>query len=216
MTEYRWADCTELNKLIEEYGARRIMVVDCETTGLDTYDYSLRHRNYILQLSVISAEKSMILDQYFKPKIREWPEAERINGIGPEMVKDAPRFSSMLPEVQGIFDRAKVLIGYNLSFDLGFLRDAGIDIDHTEVLIDVMEDFAAWKGDLHPYYNTYTWKKLTYAAKVAGYEWDVRAHNSLGDCYATLHVAKWLQKQNIEKGWKPEYPEWYGEEGYCE
>lgn len=218
-----WEDCTNLNRILQENPMPMdAIVIDCETTGIYHHEMVDGHerRNYILQLSIISAiNGSEIYNGYFKPRIKSWPDASAINGITYEMVKDKPTFRYELPKIKEIISRAKVIIGYNVSFDLGFLKHEGIDYDDDKILIDVMEDYAAYAGHFHDYFHSYTWRKLVDATRKSGFDWSSipdKAHNSLGDCIATLHVAKWLQAQNIEKGWIPYYPPCYGYEGNYE
>ena len=217
MTE--WKDCTEFNQILKENpGLKDVIVLDCETTGITRYEIVGGHkrRNYILQLSIISAhDGSKLFNGYFKPRIKSWPEASAINGITWDHVKNMPTFKHESEKIQEIISGCKVIIGYNVSFDLGFLEHEGIEIGEDKILIDVMEDYAAYHGTFHDYFHTYTWKKLIIAAKKAGFDWSstpADAHNSWADCLATLHVAKWLQEQNI-KGWIPYYPPCYGYEG---
>lgn len=192
----RWEDCTNLNRILRENPKPHdAIVIDCETTGITHHEMVDGHerRNYILQLSIISAhDGGMIFDGYFKPRIRSWPEASAVNGITWDMVKDMPTFRKELPEIQKMISRSKVIIGYNTSFDLGFLEHEGVKIG-DKILIDVMEDYAAYAGHFHDYFRTYTWKKLIVAARTAGFDWSstpAEAHNSWADCLATLHVAK--------------------------
>lgn len=216
----QYEDCTNLERILQEnpyfYDA---IVIDCETTGIGHYEMVGGHerRNYILQLSIISAhDGTKLFNGYFKPRIKSWPEASRINGITWETVKNMPTFKHELPKIQKIITKAKVIIGYNVSFDLGFLDHEGIVYDDDKIIIDVMEDYAAFVGDMHDYFHTYTWKKLVVAAARAGFDWKscpAEAHNSWADCLATLHVARWLQMQNVKNGWEPYYPPCYGYEG---
>ena len=62
---------------------KKIIVLDTETTGLS-------HENdEILQLSIIDGEYNTLFGEYFKPKhTTNWDEAEKVNRISPEMVKN--------------------------------------------------------------------------------------------------------------------------------
>ena len=208
----RYEDCTNLDRILEDYpGLCAAVVLDVETTGLDPVEYPSGTRNYILQLSIISAHTGLkIYDGYFKPRKRTWPEAEAVNHITWDMVKDSPTFRKELPKIQEIISAARVIIGYNIGFDRGFLENSGVDFSKTRYWIDVMEDFAVWNGDLHSYHHSFTWQKLTKAAKAAGFDWSrLPPHNSLSDCVATLHVARWLQERNKADGWLMYYPPCY-------
>lgn len=218
-----YADSTKLNELLRKYpGLFEAIVIDCETTGLyhtvrvDGHD----RKNYVLQLSIISAHTGMkIYDGFFKPRIKAWPEAEKVNHISYDMVKDSPTFYHEKELIQGIINAARVVIGYNVFFDVKWLEFSGITFEKTRYFIDVMEDYAVYHGDLHPFFHSFTWQKLTDAAKVAKFDWSkYPPHNSLGDCAATLHVARWLQSRHDEDGWILYYPPCKNiqEEVYCD
>lgn len=206
-----FSDCTKLDGLLEKYpGLFECVVIDTETTGINHYDIVGGHarKNYVLQLTIISAHTGGVLyDGYFKPKIKSWPEAEKVNHITHNMVKDCPTIKAESEKIQKILDAARVVIGYNVYFDVGFLEFSGLNFLKTRHFIDVMEDYSVWNGDLHPYFHSFTWQKLIKAAKESGFDWaKLPPHNSAADCLATLHVAHWLQKQNKEKGWQIYYP----------
>ena len=57
-----------------------------------------------------------------------------------------------------------------------------------------MKMFAPIYGEWNDQRGSYKWQKLTAAADYYGYDWSAHeeAHNSLGDCYATLFVYKKL------------------------
>ncbi len=102
------------------------------------------------------------------------------------MVVDSPSMVDVKEEIQDIVDRASEYIGYNLSFDLAFLKAAGIRFDPVVRRVDVMHLFAPIWGDYNEYFCEYTWCKLTDMANFYGFEWPKSAHNSLADCFATL------------------------------
>ena len=113
------------------------------------------------------------------------------------MVEDAPRISEKIAEINGILASAGTIIGYNTSFDLDFLSNNGLILPDDIEIIDVMQDFAPVFGEWSDYYEGYKWQKLTTAAAYYGYDWDnrpERAHNSLADCFATLHVYQKMQE----------------------
>lgn len=217
-----YSDCTKLESLLKEYpGLFEVIIIDTETTGIGHYDIVDGHerKNYVLQLSIISGHTGGVLyDGYFKPRIKSWPEAERVNKISWDMVKNKPTIKQESEKIQKIFDAARVVIGYNTFFDIGFLEYSGLNFSKCKHFIDVMEDYSVWCGDLHPYYHTFRWHKLVEAAKESGFDWaKLPPHNSAADCLATLHVAKWLQQQHKEKGWVVYYPpcSHYQEQFYC-
>lgn len=161
------------------------IILDTETTGLKP------EIDELLQVSIIDTHGAVLLDEYIKPdRATEWPEAMRINQITPEMVASAPsiRDPYLHAKIQHILNNADKIIGYNVMFDVAFLAAAGFDVPNSDELTDVMLDFAEIYGDWREDLGDYKWQKLTTAAAYYGYEWPVGAHNSLGDCLATLHV----------------------------
>lgn len=166
------------------------IILDTETTGLKP------EIDELLQVSIIDTYGDVLLDEYIKPdRAQEWPEAMRINGITPEMVADARsiRDPYLHAKIQRILNNADKVIGYNTPFDIAFLAAAGFDVPNYDELTDVMLDFAEIYGDWREDTQDYKWQKLTTAADYYGYEWPINAHNSLGDCWATLYVYQCMQ-----------------------
>lgn len=181
------------------------IVFDTETTGLNP------ERDEIIQLSIIDGTGKVLFDEYIKPSRRKkWPEAQKVSGISPEMVKNCKTFRFFRKTIQDIFDSHKTIIAYNIGFDADFLRESGVDVfrkvssgikfntlfdelpegSETKDWRDVMIDFAEVYGEWSDYNNSYKWQKLSTAA--AYYNFKFSAHNSLEDVKATLFVAKKL------------------------
>ena len=177
----------------------KYIVLDTETTGLNAAE------DEILQVSIIDNEGAVLFDSYIKPtQHTEWAEAERIHHITPEMVADAPTIAEVMPEINDILNRYDKIVGYNLKFDKAFLENNGAEFLSTEYA-DVMKMFAPIYGEWNDQRGSYKWQKLTIAADYYGYDWSEHkeAHNSLGDCYATLHVYKEINE--VIKNQKSEY-----------
>ena len=165
----------------------KYIIIDTETTGFHPYD-----GDELLQISIIDTDGNVLFDEYFKPQHRtEWKEAEQVNGISPEMIADRPAISEKISEINAIIENSDTIIGYNTQFDIGFLKANGAIVPDDLETVDVMEDFAKIYGEWNSARGSYKWQKLTRAAEYYGYDWSQRAetaHNSLGDCYATLFV----------------------------
>ena len=155
------------------------VIFDIETTGLN-YD-----EDEILQFSAINENGEVLLNTYVKPECHEsWPNASKINGITPEVVKDAPTFTEIINDIQDIFNSADELIAYNGEFDKTFLQRQGIVISNDTPYFDVMLEFAPIYGEWNDYFGEYKWQKLITCAKYYGYKYN--AHDSLEDVKATL------------------------------
>lgn len=165
-----------------------IVCFDTETTGLSS--------NYddILQISIVD-NKGFQYDQYLRPvKKSFWPEAEKVHHITPEMVKNKPLPKEKAAEIQKIFDEADIICGFNVAFDIRFVKDCmGITVDPGKT-VDVM---AVFKTDTKNV--DLPNRKLETAVDYydIGYaDYEDGAHNSLVDTIATLKV---FEKQIAEK-----------------
>lgn len=161
----------------------KYIVLDTETTGLNAAEDEL------LQVSIIDEEGNVLFDSYIRPtQHTEWAEAEHINHITPEMVADAPIIAEVMPEITDILKRYDKIVGYNVRFDADFLKNNGAEFADNTNFVDSMKIFSL-------YFSADNKKcKLTEAADYFCYDWSEHkeAHNSLGDCFATLYVYKKL------------------------
>lgn len=163
----------------------KVIVLDTETTGLDSTDE-------ILQISIIDDNNFILLDTLVHPYYHStWPDAEKIHGITPDMVTNAPYPHELLPTIKTIFSETALLIGYNTNFDLGFLQNWGIHPFNVQI-VDVMQDFADYYAVHDDPYDENRYHKLTFCADYFGYTWPGSAHNSLHDAMATLDCYKKL------------------------
>jgi len=95
-------------------------VVDVETTGL-----SPARGDRICEVAVVRARAGEVLDSYtslVNPRRSIGAGARRVHGISENMVYRAPVFGDVAGEVQTLLQHT-VLVGHNIGFDLGFLRN---------------------------------------------------------------------------------------------
>ena len=89
----------------------KIICLDSETTGFSVGE------DEILQLSIIDGKLQNIVQCIHPPgKNYEWPEAQAVNHIAPEMVTDKPSIQHWRARLNEIFSQAEVIVGYNLPF----------------------------------------------------------------------------------------------------
>ena len=163
------------------------VAIDTETTGIDN------KVDEILQVSIVDEGGYHLYNCFFKPRNHtEWADAEKVNHISPEMVRNCPDISIAVEAISRLLASAKKIIGYNTPFDLGFLQAAGVQIPTDAEIVDVMQMFAEIKGDWDEVRNGYKWHKLTECAEYCGYKWGGTAHDSLQDAKATLFCYKYL------------------------
>jgi len=154
----------------------KILVFDVETTGLSpTLDE-------IIQITILDGYGSELFSSYIKPtRHKIWIEAQRINGIRYEMVKDAPTFRKVKKEIQEIFNNAELIVGYNVDFDIEFIEAAGVVVTGTR--FDVMTAFASYRAGIeHSFYRK---SRLTECAEYFGYSFN--PHDAEEDARATLY-----------------------------
>ena len=168
----------------EEY-LSKIICLDTETTGLHA------GRDEILQLSIIDGNGKVLFDELVKPAHRKkWVEAQEINGITPEIVKNKLPLSAYDDKLSGIFRNALKIVGYNLEFDLKFLEKSDINASeyiYPENCVDVMKEFAPIYGHVDRNHGDFKFKRLKTCARYYKYSWEGDAHNALEDAKATMH-----------------------------
>lgn len=132
----------------------------------------------IISLSIVDINGEQLYDQKFKPvKHSSWLSASKVNNIQPSDVRNCPFYLDKLNEIQKIFDEAELIVGFNLKFDLSFLKDINIT---NKQQIDVMELYKKVKQIKRNH-------KLEIVAKHYGYTWEEAKHTSLGDAKATIY-----------------------------
>lgn len=174
-------DSTDICSLLLGVPLDRVVVFDTETTGLRP------GLDELLQVSIVDAFGNRLMDSLVRPTRRKsWPDAERIHGISPRDVRRAPTIDRLAPQIREILGGDRLLVAYNMKFDIGFLRAAGIfgsewSPDQT---FDVMLEYSRVRGaSSWSDSGRYRYSKLTDCAKFYGYSFS--AHDSLEDARAT-------------------------------
>jgi DNA polymerase-3 subunit epsilon len=194
----RWAE----NVLLSEF-----VVLDVETTGLDTSDE-------IISISVIAPDGQTLLNTYIKPQKPIIEErysddtdhygeprltAFGVNGITNAMVADAPTFAEIRPRLMEI-TRGKTIIAYNVKFDRGMLKAHRKRYELSPLEPAdwdcAMEAFAQFYGEYSRKYRDYSYQSLETACSYMGIDY-AAPHEAANDCQATLRLLKALA------AWKP-------------
>jgi len=106
------------------------VAIDIETTGLD------ENREAIIEIGAVRFHGRRVEDEFstlINPR-RHIPEfITGLTGIDDAMVRQAPTLPEVLPALES-FVGDSILIGHNISFDLGFLVRGGLHIANTLVL----------------------------------------------------------------------------------
>ena len=97
----------------------KFAVLDTETTGLKA-----EQGGKICELAVAVSRNGQKIEEFstlLNPQMLMHPKVIAVHGITNDMVKDAPVFADIVPQLLGILDGC-VLVAHNAEFDLSFLR----------------------------------------------------------------------------------------------
>lgn len=167
----------------------RTVFLDTETTGLQ--GRYAGGKDEIVEVAILDNRGRPLINQLVRPSRQSsWPEAQRIHGISPAMVANAPTLDALLIDIGMAIQDCLVVI-YNAAFDLQFFPQELFCASRVEC---AMLRYAAWKGDWNPHYGNLRWHKLHVAAKATGFKLDIEWHRALGDTIACRHVWRHLER----------------------
>lgn len=160
------------------------VIIDLETTGVGDGSEPV-------QLTVINVEGKPLMNTYLKPTVPIEAGAQAVHNISAEMVRNAPRFVQILPELRRITS-GQIVVAYNLDFDRRIIRQtcarynvqppgaAGFDC--------AMLRFGAFYGEFKKgSQSVFKWHKLSAACELMGINRD-GFHEAAADCLATLEL----------------------------
>ena len=122
----------------------RIIVFDCETTGIDFA------KDQVIELCVQHGLDHGANSQVWriKPAVPIHPAAQQVHGITAEELADCPPFEAYADEIAAVFVQAEVIVGYNLSFDIDMLQAEyarigrpPLDLSHKKIV----DPFRLWQ-----------------------------------------------------------------------
>ncbi len=171
----------------------KVLFFDLELTGF--YDH-----DEILSVTIVDATGKLIMDTLVRPKKKKkWKNTEKIHGITPDMVVDAPTMDELGPKIRAIFDEAENIIAYGVSTDYSHIKYIYDTAEEREALHEKIRCCA------HEYVRYITEHRpdlshasLTDAMACFEIEWDGIAHTSAADTVACMKV------------WEVLFPHYYG------
>lgn len=93
-------------------GRDDVLILDTETNGVG-------QSSEVIEISIINTKGDVLLDTLLKPKTMTMnPFAERVHGISLKMLRDAPNWSEVFPQLSTFADR-RTILAWNASFDAG-------------------------------------------------------------------------------------------------
>ncbi len=167
------------------YGMERkkVLFFDLELTGF--YDH-----DEILSITVVDATGALVMDTLVKPvKKKKWKNTEKIHGITPDMVADAPTLAELTPRIKEIFAEADNIIAYGVSTDYSHIKYIYDTAEEREALHQKVRccanEFVRYAAEHRP---DVVHASLTDAMSCFEIEWDGIAHTSMADTVACMKV----------------------------
>jgi DNA polymerase III epsilon subunit-like protein len=161
----------------------RVLFFDLELTGVYTHDE-------IISVSVMNAMGEVLMDTLVRPlHKKKWTRTEKIHGITPAMVQDAPTLDELIPRIKQLFDGADNLIAFGVSTDYGHIKyiyetESEQEALHRKVRCAALE-FVRYQNEHFPD-NTHA--SLVDAMATLGITWEGIPHSSIADTVGCMKV----------------------------
>jgi DNA polymerase-3 subunit epsilon len=141
------------------------LYLDTETTGL-------RDLDEIVEISILDHDGGVLFDSLVRPTCRIPADAIAIHGITDDMVRDAPRWIDIWPEVEAVLRGREIAI-YNADFDIRMVQQShrihkvsGISLPSDYFCI--MKLYAQFYGMWNHARRSFQWQSLENAGRQCG------------------------------------------------
>jgi DNA polymerase III epsilon subunit-like protein len=159
------------------------LYIDTETTGLDK-------SAEVIEISIVEFDGRIIFNSLIKPTQPIPLDAQRIHGIDNEMIRSAPSWPVLWPQIREIF-YGRTIAAYNAPFDLKMMQQTHqryrLPWRETLNMLDVLLLYSDYKGVWDPYRRSMKYFKL----EEAGSYFQIplpNAHRSAADALLTRAV----------------------------
>ena len=175
--------------LPKELTEETYVVFDLETTGIDLMTNGITEIGAVKLVGGVAKEQFTTL---VKPDYPISDEIVKLTGITPEMVANAPKIGTVLPDFMKFIDGA-VLVAHNAEFDTRFIKRfaAGEDYEVKNRVMDTLEMSRKYLPQLRK-------NGLGVLAEYFGVVF--HHHRALSDAYATAEIFVELMKIKAKKG----------------
>lgn len=168
--------------------------LDTETTGTGQTDR-------IIQIGIVDTQGETLFQSLVNPGTPIPAESSAVNGITDEMVKDAPVWTQIWPDVETIL-KGRVIGIYNADFDLRLLRQTnkayGLPMTiETNQAFCVMKLFAAFYGEWNARNNGFKSQKLEFAGRFLNISIP-NSHDAVDDARLTAALTKAIADYQTE------------------
>lgn len=181
------------------------VVWDTETTGLE-------EDSAIVSIGIVDQDGKVLLDSLINPLVAIPWDATEIHGITDDMVKNAPTFAELFPQIRAALWGQRWAI-YNSGYDVPRLQyecrrhnclyprparhqewrtiSTYSYFDELQDVYCAMTKYADHWGDYSEYWGNNKWQSLSSAARQQGIK-TPNAHHALGDAITTLNLINHL------------------------
>ncbi len=171
--------------------ASRPVYLDTETTGLDGTDQ-------IVEICIVDCDGAVLVDSLVKPKGKIPAEAFAIHRISDAMVKSAPAWPRVWPEVETALAGRRVAI-YNAEFDVRMMQQSHAKHKLAWDFPDdpffcLMKLYAQFRGEWNYKYGNYRWHSLEAAAMQCGIQLPDRVHRAKEDTLLARELLEYMAR----------------------
>ena len=161
----------------------RVLFFDLELTGVYNHDE-------IISISIVDGNEQLIMDTLVKPThTKRWKRTEKIHGITPAMVQDAPTLAELTPRIKEIFAAADNIIAYGVSTDYSHIKNIYATEAEQLALHDKVRCCAnEFVRFTHEHRPDVCHAALSDAMECFGVSWDGIPHSSVADTFGCCRV----------------------------
>ena len=161
----------------------RVLFFDLELTGVYNHDE-------IISISIVDGNEQLIMDTLVKPvHTKRWKRTEKIHGITPAMVQDAPTLAELTPRIKELFEGCDNLIAYGVSTDYSHIKKIYATEKEQLALHDKVRCCAnEFVRFTHEHRPDVRHAALVDAMECFGVGWDGIPHSSVADTFACCRV----------------------------
>jgi len=173
------------------FGAKRIVAIDVETTGLHSKDRVVTLGAWRVDLSGLDADtlKYEFIHLIFDPGRKSHPRAEEVHGYSDWVLRHQQPFSEHAETVSDFISSADLVVAHNAAFDLGFINRELQAAGKSDLKRDSQCTMNAYRQSGLPGRAS-----LNAVCERIGLQRASKRHGALEDAWLALMVHYWLTK----------------------
>ncbi len=165
--------------------AKDFVILDTETTGLGLTDE-------VVQIGIVDADGRALIDTLVKPeKTRRMPKkAQEVHGISMKMLKNAPTFFELFPQLMSSI-AGRWVVCYNDAYDMRLLEQTADKYGLSKRGCNLhlrskcaMAAYSQFIGERSKFAGNYAWQRLPRRNE--------QSHKAVDDCLLTLDLLREL------------------------